>query len=696
MLVRDDDVSSPVSNEDSLDSNKSRRKRKPSKTMKVATKDDDLLISPVEIEKVPPVPPGLTVEPVPQVQPCALPPAPTAVKPSPARRRSSSEPPVSPTSASKSRRKTVSESETIDNIAAMVAATKVQPQPLVVPSVVVPLPVVEPVLQEQPVQPPTVPSPGPAVVNSAAAAVELTCSVTSVGAEQPPLESPVPPAATPVSVITRDHSNCSSDTALNQTSTVAASVTNQELPLQCNTATPSDSQPKAEPPTDAAGAPRKADETECFVAVENELEKMFAGIADSELQSASDPLAIASTSQSLLLDNVTSTSNDVASGSRRKSNSTHKRGRPKGSKNSSRRASESNSTDSTPRKKHKASKKYEDLDEVSAKLSLQSTSKKKSKKSAAAGGKLQLNNKPDVVKDVYSYDSGSNASSSRSKGPFIQIKGPRDSPISVSIVNTPCHEDDPDKPGKQVKNKKFHDDSEYRHKVRSKGLHCSTLSNKYDAQTRDATWICVFCKRGPHATDPDLPGPSQFTLDTPQYSPGDLFGPYIISTDCAEYHRRSEDPFDAQFKSKKSGQTSTAVLQCAMSPGEKAGHGKKSKKRQNSESSLRDSIDSAAETPGVMFGIAEVTPTSYEVWVHEDCVIWGPGVYLVGPKIMGLEGAVWGACAVPCRRCGLRGAAVCCLTRGCASVMHIGCAKLSHWQLDELNYKAHCTEHTGH
>lgn len=41
----------------------------------------------------------------------------------------------------------------------------------------------------------------------------------------------------------------------------------------------------------------------------------------------------------------------------------------------------------------------------------------------------------------------------------------------------------------------------FRHKVRSKGLHCSTLSNKYDAERKDASWICAFCKRGPHASE---------------------------------------------------------------------------------------------------------------------------------------------------------------------------------------------------
>lgn len=634
--VREEDVVSPTSNEDSLDSNKSRRKRKPSKTVKVA-KDDEASLNP-ETEQVTPsteiVPEETSVTALldSETNKCSETVTTNSepVKMSPVRRRSSSEPPSSPPSSSKTRRKTVSESETIDNIAAMVAATEV------------------------PVIPCTT------IKEHAQTPIDLV--------DEPQEDIPNPK---PISVITRDQSsNCSVDSV--------NSSSNDVIPMNEESIEKVD---VPEAPIQIITPAQKKGDSQCFVAVEDELEKMFAGIGDSELDTPqTDPLAVASSSSTQnTIESVSSTSNDVSNAALK---STHKRGRPKGSKNSSRRPSESNSTESTPRKKHKVSKRREESEESPSKK--QPIKMKKGKKNQT---KPQSSIKPDVVKDVYSYDSGSNASSSKSKGPFIQIKGPRDSPISVSIVNAPCNEDDPEKVSKQVKNKKFHDDSEYRHKVRSKGLHCSTLSNKYDAQTRDATWICVFCKRGPHATDPQLPGPSPFTLDMPQYSPGDLFGPYIISTDCPEYQRRIDDPFDALFKSKRSAALATNMAN------ESTKSSKRSKKRQNSESSNRDSIDTSELNKDILFGIAEVTTNSYEVWVHEDCVIWGPGVYLVGPKIVGLEGAVWGACSVSCKRCGLRGAAVCCLKRGCGIVMHVGCAKLSNWKLDEANYKAYCTEH---
>ncbi|XP_050295512.1 uncharacterized protein CG5098 isoform X2 [Anthonomus grandis grandis] len=273
------------------------------------------------------------------------------------------------------------------------------------------------------------------------------------------------------------------------------------------------------------------------------------------------------------------------------------------------------------------------------------------------------------IKDVYAYDSSSNASSSKSRGPFVQIRGPRDSPVSVNIVNTPLAVDDETKP---VKNKKFHDDSEYRHKVRSKGLHCSTLSNKYDAERKDASWICAFCKRGPHASE--LTGPTVIS-DVP--APGDLFGPYFITSQCPEFQKRLDDPFDRQFKSRKiSKALDAAALNSAKSL-------KKTKRKSESSS---DPVDA-------QLGITPTDQKTYEIWTHEDCLVWSPGVYLVGPKILGLEEAVWTCSTMSCKLCGLKGANVNCGKRGCLETAHLGCSRRDHWALDEGTFKAYCPDH---
>jgi len=45
----------------------------------------------------------------------------------------------------------------------------------------------------------------------------------------------------------------------------------------------------------------------------------------------------------------------------------------------------------------------------------------------------------------------------------------------------------------------------------------STLSARYDAHTTDRTWVCVFCKNGPHCS---VGGGG---------ASGDLFGPYLLT-----------------------------------------------------------------------------------------------------------------------------------------------------------------------
>lgn len=42
----------------------------------------------------------------------------------------------------------------------------------------------------------------------------------------------------------------------------------------------------------------------------------------------------------------------------------------------------------------------------------------------------------------------------------------------------------------------------------------------------------------------------------------------------------------------------------------------------------------------------------YEVWIHEKCASWAPGVYIVGSKLIGLEEAVWAASRTVSFLCG--------------------------------------------
>lgn len=118
------------------------------------------------------------------------------------------------------------------------------------------------------------------------------------------------------------------------------------------------------------------------------------------------------------------------------------------------------------------------------------------------------------------------------KGPFVQVK----TDGSLVVVNTPI-EDDPEKAQNKFKPKKSlhsHNANE-RNKIR--GLHVSTLSKKYDADTTDVSWKCVFCKMGPHKS-----------------GLGDLFGPYFVTTTCDDFQLSQIDPENDVFKSKRTKQ----------------------------------------------------------------------------------------------------------------------------------------------
>ncbi|KAL3273013.1 hypothetical protein HHI36_014469 [Cryptolaemus montrouzieri] len=576
--LREDETISPYNTEDSLDSNKSRRKRKPTKTQR-CSKNEERVSSEREISK--PQESSNSEQIINPIEICLVSEEkkvemekehtnPITIE----RRRSSS---LDLNIPVKARRKTSSESETIDNIAAMVQEG----------------------LKEKEQQ-----------KSDQEQHMEVSNDITFV----------------PVSVI---KSKGEFEENICQESTVSESTTKPSSLI----------------------TPAQKKETH-FVEIENKLEEMFAGIEDTadplrtedttlEDSKMEDPLledtVVASTSQ----DNVSSTSNDISS---------------------------SKTNINQRKRKGKITRK---IDTSFAENSSNKTLTKRMKSLKNAKNKKKVIQKSNVTKTEslkeISYDSGSNTSSVKSRGPFIHIKGPRSSPISVNIVNTASNEEDIEK---RIKSKKFHDDSEYRHKVRSKGLHCSTLSNKYDAQTKDATWICVFCKKGPHTSE--IP---QVTNLVCSYPSGDLFGPYYIGINCEEFDRRLDDPYDKQFRSKR-------IIRALETP--KAPVVKKSKRKHS---------EGDGESADPYLGIIETPNKTFEVWVHEECLVWSPGVYLVGPKIIGLQEAVWTSCNVVCCKCNLKGANICCLRRGCVNVAHVWCAKSMDWSFDEDCFKTYCKEH---
>lgn len=153
---------------------------------------------------------------------------------------------------------------------------------------------------------------------------------------------------------------------------------------------------------------------------------------------------------------------------------------------------------------------------------------------------------------------------------------------------------------------------------RRRGLHASTLGLRYDAATRDLTWLCAFCGRAPHAA-----------------SLGDLFGPYVLDTDLAEYR------------------------------------------------ALDDSSRRVFATDG----------GRHEAWMHADCAVWAPGVVAAGARVWGLPRAVWAAAAERCHLCSRHGAPIACTARNCTARAHLPCARAAPWRLDEADFRALCPAH---
>lgn len=186
--------------------------------------------------------------------------------------------------------------------------------------------------------------------------------------------------------------------------------------------------------------------TNPFVEVESELAKMFAGIveadpevkneeskvelASAQIQSDSTAVKFEGLENSILpitdSENVQSNPIDVSSTVDTKlPGKKGKKGKMQGGKRKISRSTENifGTTDESPQKEVKKRR----------------TSKGSKKQDQAK--KTKKNTKIDGLREM-AYDSGSNASSIRSRGPVVHVEGPRDSPLSIQVVNAPREEEE--------------------------------------------------------------------------------------------------------------------------------------------------------------------------------------------------------------------------------------------------------------
>lgn len=133
--------------------------------------------------------------------------------------------------------------------------------------------------------------------------------------------------------------------------------------------------------------------------------------------------------------------------------------------------------------------------------------------------------KSDIKKTKSKDESSASEALSKFRGPYVHVE--KDG--TLEVINAPLNEEIAEK---QSKFKKNYISQRPADRNRIRGLHVSTLSNKYDAVTTDISWMCVFCKLGPH-----------------KYGLGDLFGPFILSTESEDFQLAQIDPKEDIFKS---------------------------------------------------------------------------------------------------------------------------------------------------
>merc|ERR1712071_401575 len=259
--------------------------------------------------------------------------------------------------------------------------------------------------------------------------------------------------------------------------------------------------------------------------------------------------------------------------------------------------------------------------------------------------------------------------------PYIHVEGAWNLPTTVKIINGHVKEDDSEGKfiAKVTKAAQYVDD-EHRIKAAKVGF-TSTLSDKYDTHNRDVSWVFIFCQQYTH-----------------MQCLGDLYGPYYIN----------EVRPEPIWFSKKNPDTRQLINELEASPPAKPGS-KKSKKSQKKRNSL---TKTDSEIPSATVPVSTVTEEEVpiddihqesnekkEVWFHESCLIWAPGVCLVPPRLVGLDEAISDSHQVVCDHCQKRGGHIFCRQRGCGTRAHYPCAVAHHWLLQEDEFLAFCPAH---
>ncbi|XP_038049096.1 histone-lysine N-methyltransferase 2C-like [Patiria miniata] len=314
----------------------------------------------------------------------------------------------------------------------------------------------------------------------------------------------------------------------------------------------------------------------------------------------------------------------------------------------------------------------------------------------------------------------------RARGPILRITGTRDNPVSSKIVNNPdALATSASVPSKKRGSK--HDKTSNKN-IQSVSRAPLGPATKQSLTVNNPTgpWLCALCGK-----------PANYD------SLGDLYGPYyppgyqipILSPQSTHEKTKSVVAAAASKKQQQHVRTNQkGKLKAKVSPIPKAARTSKvsskgkasrttSAQRQRKYSDeaeyfmfLEEATTSSgrvSKTPKRMtYEISKVTshrggnrrrkssevedrgpcdPNEY--WVHEDCVIWTHGVYVVGGTLYGLAESIKATQTVACFECKDKGASLGCMSKGCKKTYHYVCAVQAECQLQVDNYSMICPQH---
>uniref|UniRef100_A0A2K5DN86 Transcription factor 20 n=1 Tax=Aotus nancymaae TaxID=37293 RepID=A0A2K5DN86_AOTNA len=124
---------------------------------------------------------------------------------------------------------------------------------------------------------------------------------------------------------------------------------------------------------------------------------------------------------------------------------------------------------------------------------------------------------------------------------------------------------------------------------------------------------------------------------------------------------------------------------------------KKAATEGSSEKTVLDSKPSVPTTseggPELELQIPELPLDSNEFWVHEGCILWANGIYLVCGRLYGLQEALEIAREMKCSHCQEAGATLGCYNKGCSFRYHYPCAIDADCLLHEENFSVRCPKH---